>query len=90
MNFMQWLKSSIEDKESKTSGKRLTGFWFVVLTTFIVFAGIHNTYVCNNLPTNYLFFLIIMVTAVLLLFMVITVENIIQILKIIRNKENKE
>lgn len=87
--MLKWLKRSFADKEDKTSSKRITGFWFVILTTLVVLAGVWNIAQCKDLPTNYLYFLMIMLTAVLLLFMVITTENIIQVVKAIRNNSSK-
>ena len=88
--MIKWIKLSFQGRDAKTSSKRITGFWFVVLTTLIVFAGIHNIYTCNDLPTNYLYFLGIMVTVVLLLFMVVTFESITDLVRAIRNKDNTD
>ncbi len=88
--MLKWLKKSFESLENRASSKKLTGFWLVILTTFVVFAGIYNVVECKDLPTNFLYFLIIMLTSVLLLFMVITIESIIQFIKAVRNTETKE
>lgn len=79
-----WLKKSFEDYSSKASSKRLTAFWLVALTTLLLLAGIRNIYLARDISVNYLYFIMIMLGALMLLLMVITVENIIQLIKAIR------
>jgi Na+/alanine symporter len=87
---MNWFLSTICDKDGKPSCRRLTGLCFVILTTLVVLSGIHNIYVCKDLPTNYLYFLLIMVIVVMLYGFVITFEKIIEILKVIRNVKDPQ
>lgn len=87
---MKLLYQCLVGRNGRPSGRRLTGMWFVILTTLVVFAGIHNIYVCRDLPTNYVYFLLIMVTVVMLYGLVITFDKIIGLIKAIRKIKDDE
>lgn len=81
--FLLWIRPTFEGNDGKASGKRLTAFAFMVLVAYFVYADKIVSWF-----TLYSFLAIL--GSVLLVWGIITWQNITEFIKLWQNKKDKE
>ena len=102
MKFIIWLRSSFQGKDGRSSARALTNFWYVILNSgisiciiILAFVIVSKTNVTvNNYAVDAMWALIwlsvIYNLTILLIFGIISIQNVIELSKSIRGEDESK